>query len=59
MFFVFLFIDLCFTIPVVIVQNFNPTEKLVIPIGIPTKEAKAEIETNPVTKEAKIKMCPM
>ena len=43
----------------VIVQNFNPTEKLVIPIGIPTKEAKAEIETNPVTKEAKIKMCPM
>ena len=27
---------------------FNPTAGLVIPIGIPAKEAKAEMETHPV-----------
>ena len=35
-------------------QIFNHTE-LVVPIGIPTKEAKAEIETHLVIAETKIK----
>ena len=43
-FFFFLIIELYFLIPAVIVQIFNPTEELAILIGIPTKEAKAEIE---------------
>ena len=36
---------------------FIPTEELSIPIGIPSKEAKAQIETHPVTVEAKINKC--
>ena len=32
-------------IPAVIAQIFNPISELVIPIGIPSKEAKAEIES--------------
>ena len=43
-----------FLISEVIPQIFNPTLQIVIPIGIPTKEAKAEIETHPVTVEIKI-----
>ena len=39
----FLVIDLYFLIPVVIAQIFDHIAELVIPIGIPTKEAKAEI----------------
>ena len=35
----------------VIAQISNPTIKLVIPIGIARKEAKVEIETDPVTAE--------
>ena len=31
---------------------FNCTAELVVTIVIPTKEAKAEIETHPVTTEA-------
>ena len=31
--------------------------KLVIPIGILTKEAKAEMETHPVIAEPKIRKC--
>ena len=37
----------------VIAQISNPTIKLVIPIGIARKEAKAEIEIDPVTAELK------
>ena len=37
-------IDLYFLIPAVITQIFNPTVELVIPIGIPTKEAKMNAE---------------
>ena len=37
-----------FLIPAVIAQFFNPIAELVIPIGIPTNEAKAEIETQPM-----------
>ena len=29
-------------------QIFNPIAELIIPVGIPTKEAKAEMETHPV-----------
>ena len=47
----FLIINLYFLIPAVITQIFNPTAELVIPIEIPTKETKAEIETYPVIVE--------
>ena len=44
--------------PSVIAQILNPTAELVIPIGIPTKATKAEIQTNPVIATiAKIKKC--
>ena len=49
-FFFFLIIDLYFFISQVI-----PSAELVIPIGLPIKEAKAEIEIHPVTVEAKIR----
>ena len=39
----FLFIDLYFLSPVVITQIFNPIAEIVIPIAIPTKEAKVEM----------------
>ena len=53
-FFFFLSIDLYFLIPAVIAQIFNPILELVIPIGIPINEAKAEMETHPLIAEAKI-----
>ena len=40
--FLFLIIDLYFLIPEDIAQIFNPIVELVTPIGIPSKEAKAE-----------------
>ena len=56
-FFFFLIIDFYFLIPAVIAQIFNPTAEPVIPIRIPGKKAKAEIEIHPVTTEAKKKKC--
>ena len=53
----FLIIDLYFLIPAVIAKVFNPTAEIVIPTGIPTKEAKAEVETHPVNVKAKISRC--
>ena len=50
-FFFFLIIDLYFLILAVIIQIFTPITELVIPIEIPTKKAKAEIETDPVIAE--------
>ena len=50
----FLITDLYFLIPTVITQIFNPIVKLAIPIGIPAKEAKSEMETHPVIVEIKI-----
>ena len=47
----FLIIDLYFLIPAVITQIFNKIAELVITIGIPTKEAKTEVETHPVIEE--------
>ena len=38
-------IDLYFLVPTMIVQIFNPIAEFVIPKGIPTNEAKEEIET--------------
>ena len=40
-FFFFLIIGLWYLIPAVISQFFNPIAELVIPKGIPNKEAKA------------------
>ena len=48
LFVLFLIIDLYFLIPAVTAQIFNTTAELAIPIGIPIKEAKSEIETHPV-----------
>ena len=55
--FFFLIIHLYFLIPAVIAQIFNLIAELVIPIGIPIKEAKAENEIHPVIVEAKIRKC--
>ena len=55
MIFFFLIIDLYLLIPAVLAQTFNPIAELAISIGIPTKEAKAEIEIHLVTAEAKIR----
>ena len=52
-FFFFLIIDLYVLIPAVIAQIFNPTAELVISVGTPLKEAKAETETHLVMVEAK------
>ena len=46
--FFFLIIDLYFLMPEVVTHNFSLNAELVISIGIPTKEAKAEMETHPV-----------
>ena len=56
-FFFFLIMDLYVLVTAVIAQIFNPIAELVSPIGIPTKEAKPEIQTHPVTAEAKIRKC--
>ena len=55
LFFFFLIIDLYFLVPAVITQIFNLIDELVIHTRIPTKEAKAEIETHPVIIETKIR----
>ena len=47
-FFFFLIINLYFLIPTVIIKIFNPIAELVILIGIPSKEVKAEIEIHEV-----------
>ena len=63
MFFFFLVIGLYFLIAAVIAQISNPIAEIDIPIGIPnkigipTKEAKAEMETHPVILEDKIRTC--
>ena len=53
MLFIFhLIIELYFLIAAVIGKMFNPPAKLVTPIGIPTREEKAEIETHQAATEA-------
>ena len=53
----FFIIDLYFLISAVITQIFIVASELVIPIGMATNKANAEIETQPVTLEAKIRKC--
>ena len=50
----FLVIDLYFLIPAVITQIFNPIVELAIPTGIPNKEAKADMKTQPIIIEITI-----
>ena len=50
----FLIIELYFLIPANITQFFNHIAELISPIGIPTKEAKAEIKMHPLTSEINI-----
>ena len=45
-FFSLLIIELYFSITAVFAKTFIPTEKLAIPTGIPTKEAKVEMGTH-------------
>ena len=52
----FLIVNSYFLIPVVIAPIFYPTVELVITVGIPTKEAKTEIEIHPVTAEVNINL---
>ena len=46
-----------FLIHAVIAQIFNPTTALAIFTGIPTEEAKVEMETHPVPIEARLSRC--
>ena len=50
-------IDIYILIPAVIAKIFNPVAELVIRIGIPSQEAKVELEIHPVIVEAKIRKC--
>ena len=51
LFLLFLIIDLSVLIFVVTTQTFIVAAELAIPTGIATKEAKANIETHPITAE--------
>ena len=55
--FLFLIINLYFLITAIIAQIFNTIAELVILTGIAIKEAKAEVEIQPVILEAKIRRC--
>ena len=57
LFLFFVIIGLYFLIPATFVQIFNPVAKRVIPIGIPSKEAKTEIQIHPVIEEVKRRKC--
>ena len=54
-FFFFLNIGLYFLIPAVIVQILNFIAEVIVPIGIPSKEAIEEIEIHSVTAETKVR----
>ena len=43
--------------PAVVAKIFVPTAELLIPAGAQANEANAEIETKPVTTEAKLSKC--
>ena len=55
--FLFKIFDFYFLILAVITQTFNPVAKLVIPLGMPNKEAKSEMETSPLTIDIKLSKC--
>ena len=54
-FFFFLVIDVYFLILAAIEQIFNPITELVIPVRIPSKKVKADIDIQPVIVEAKVR----
>ena len=56
LYFFYLIIDLYFLILAAIAHIFNRIAKLAVLIGIPSKEAKAEIEIYPVIGKDKIKV---
>ena len=56
-FFFFLIVDLHFLISAVIVQISILNTELLLSIGIPRKEAKAEIEIHPVTTDIATRKC--
>ena len=47
-FFFFLTIDLYFLVPAIVAEILNAIAELVIPLGIPIKEVKTEVQINPV-----------
>ena len=55
LYFFILIIYLYFLIPGTVAQLFNPIAELAVPMGIPSKEAKAEIETHSVIAETNIR----
>ena len=55
--FLFLFLDLYLLIPAVTTQIFNPIAEIAIPVGVPIKEAKSEMETHPVIVEITVNEC--
>ena len=55
LFFLFFIIDFYFLVTTTIAQIFNPIAELLVPIGIPRKEAKSVIEIHPEIVEAKIR----
>ena len=57
LFLVSLIIDYYFLFPAHITDILNLIAELVIPAGIPTKEAQGEIKTQPVTVETSIRKC--
>ena len=53
--FFLLIIDSHFLVAAVIAKIFNPMAEVVVPIGIPSKESKAEIEIHLLTPEDRIR----
>ena len=58
-FYFFLIIDLYFLIFTNIAKIFNPIAKLIVPLEISNKKAKAEMETHTVTAKTKVRQCSM
>ena len=55
--FLILIIYLYVLIPATVARLLNPIAELVVPVGIPSKETKAEIETHSVIAETNIRKC--
>ena len=49
-------IELCFLIGAISAQIFNAKTDLAIPMELPTYEAKADIETQPLVGQTKIRI---
>ena len=57
--FLFLIVELYPLFSALITQNFNHNAELTKPIGTSINDAKAQIETHPVTAEISLKYCSM